>query len=119
MIKLINFLIVSVTIISFAGCVTTHSHDHSEHKKLKFGAPSEGMSKEEYQSLVFLDPQNTIRADYHAVKGLDFSRKRRLRSLVLEEHPCGAPGPEGRAGGFPGPERCPPDQNSKIENFIF
>ena len=71
MIKLINFLIVSVTIISFAGCVTTKSHDHSQHKKLKFGAPTEGMSTEEYQSLIFLDPQNTIRSDYHAVKGVN------------------------------------------------
>ena len=37
----------------------------------KFGAPTEGMSKEEYQSLVFLDPQNTVRMDWHAVKGMD------------------------------------------------
>ena len=40
-------------------------------KQLKFGAPTEGMSQQEYQSLIFLDPQNTIRADYHAVKGMD------------------------------------------------
>ena len=52
--KLINFLIISVTIISFIGCVTIKSHDHSQHKKLKFGAPTEGMSTEEYQSLIFL-----------------------------------------------------------------
>ena len=26
-----------------------------------FGAPYEGMSVEEYQALVFLDPQNTVR----------------------------------------------------------
>ena len=38
---------------------------------LKFGAPTEGMSTEEYQSLVFLDPQNTIRMDWAAVKGMD------------------------------------------------
>ena len=37
----------------------------------KFGAPHEGMSVEEYQSLVFLDPQNTIRMDWDAVKGMD------------------------------------------------
>ena len=37
----------------------------------RFGAPTEGMSTEEYQSLVFLDPQNTVRMDWHAVKGMD------------------------------------------------
>ena len=37
----------------------------------KFGAPTEGMSVEEYQSLVFLDPQNTMRMDWDAVKGMD------------------------------------------------
>lgn len=37
----------------------------------KFGAPHEGMSMEEYQSLVFLDPQNTLRMDWDAVQGMD------------------------------------------------
>ena len=37
----------------------------------KFGAPTEGMSTEEYQSLVFLDPQNTVRMDWHAVEGME------------------------------------------------
>ena len=37
----------------------------------KFGAPTEGMSTEEYQKLVFLDPQNTVRMDWHAVQGMD------------------------------------------------
>ena len=37
----------------------------------KFGAPTEGMSVEEYQSLVFLDPQNTMRMDWDAVQGMD------------------------------------------------
>jgi hypothetical protein len=37
----------------------------------RFGAPTEGMSKEDYQKLVFLDPQNTVRMDWHAVKGMD------------------------------------------------
>ena len=36
----------------------------------KFGAPTEGMSSEEYQSLVFLDPQNTVRMDWAAVEGM-------------------------------------------------
>jgi len=29
------------------------------------------MTTEEYQSLVFLDPQNTVRMDWHAVQGMD------------------------------------------------
>jgi hypothetical protein len=37
----------------------------------KFGAPTQGMSTEEYQQLVFLDPQNTVRMDWDAVKGMD------------------------------------------------
>ena len=37
----------------------------------KFGAPTEGMSTEEYQALVFLDPQNTVRMDWHAVEGME------------------------------------------------
>ncbi len=35
-----------------------------------FGAPTEGMSSKEYQSLVFLDPQNTTRMDWDAVRGM-------------------------------------------------
>ena len=35
-----------------------------------FGAPTEGMSSDEYQSLVFLDPQNTVRMDWAAVEGM-------------------------------------------------
>ena len=35
------------------------------------GAPAEGMSSEEYQSLVRLDPQNTMQANFSAVKGMD------------------------------------------------
>ncbi len=40
-------------------------------KGTTFGAPSEGMSTEDYQKLVFLDPQNTVRMDWHAVAGMD------------------------------------------------
>lgn len=36
----------------------------------KFGAPSVGMSTRDYQSLVFLDPQNTVRMDWAAVRGM-------------------------------------------------
>ena len=71
--KKINSLFIALlSSIALIGCVThSHDHAHDHHDHLKFGAPTEGMSKEEYQSLVFLDPQNTIRADYHAVKGMD------------------------------------------------
>jgi hypothetical protein len=34
----------------------------------KFGAPTEGMSTADYQALVFLDPQNTIRTDWDVVR---------------------------------------------------
>ena len=34
----------------------------------KIGAPSEGMSSEEYQSLIRLDPQNTMMANFSAAK---------------------------------------------------
>ncbi len=37
----------------------------------KFGAPTEGMSTEDYQTLVFLDPQNTVRMDWDAVRDMD------------------------------------------------
>ena len=40
-------------------------------KGTQFGAPTEGMSTEDYQKLVFLDPQNTVRMDWHAVEGMD------------------------------------------------
>lgn len=43
-------------------------HDAAADKK--FGAPTENMSTEDYQSLVFLDPQNTVRMDWDAVKGM-------------------------------------------------
>ncbi len=34
----------------------------------KFGAPTKGMSTADYQALVFLDPQNTIRTDWDVVR---------------------------------------------------
>ena len=44
-----------------AGCVTAGT---------KFGAPTKGMSTEEYQSLIFLDPQNTLRTNWDAVRNM-------------------------------------------------
>ena len=37
----------------------------------KISAPSKGMSSEEYESLIRLDPQNTMKANFSAVKGMD------------------------------------------------
>lgn len=54
----------ALTIIVASGCSTTSGGK-------KFGAPTPGMSTEEYQSLVFLDPQNTVRMDWDAVRGMD------------------------------------------------
>ena len=60
----------SILLVAFAflagiisGCVTTGG--------AKFGAPSKGMSSAEYESLVRLDPQNTMKANFSAVKGMD------------------------------------------------
>jgi len=44
-----------------AGCVTAGT---------KFGAPTKGMSTEEYQALIFLDPQNTLRTNWDAVRNM-------------------------------------------------
>jgi YVTN family beta-propeller protein len=49
-----------------AGCATGSGGGAAK----KFGAPTEGMSTKEYQSLVFLDPQNTVRMDWAAVKNM-------------------------------------------------
>ena len=60
----------SILLVAFAflagiisGCVTTGG--------AKFGAPSKGMSPAEYESLVRLDPQNTMKANFSVVKGMD------------------------------------------------
>jgi DNA-binding beta-propeller fold protein YncE len=55
------FITVILMMVAVTGCSTGGT---------KFGAPSDGMSTKEYQSLVFLDPQNTVRMDWAAVKGM-------------------------------------------------
>jgi hypothetical protein len=55
------FILLLLAMIAVSGCSTGGK---------KFGAPTEGMSSEEYQSLVFLDPQNTVRMDWDAVRGM-------------------------------------------------
>jgi len=62
--KLTGVLVAIAAAFLVAGC-------SSIPKGTKFGAPTEGMSTKEYQDLVFLDPQNTIRMDWQAVKGMD------------------------------------------------
>ena len=54
-----------------SGCAGKGMHaGHGAHGA-KIGAPSEGMSSEEYQSLIRLDPQNTMMANFSAAKGMD------------------------------------------------
>jgi YVTN family beta-propeller protein len=55
------FITAVLMMIAVSGCSTVGT---------KFGAPSAGMSTRDYQSLVFLDPQNTVRMDWAAVKGM-------------------------------------------------
>jgi len=52
---------VLMMLVAVSGCSTVGT---------KFGAPSVGMSTKDYQALVFLDPQNTIRMDWDAVRGM-------------------------------------------------
>ncbi len=54
----------AVVALIISGCTKPGQHAH-------IGAPAEGMSSEEYQSLVRLDPQNTMQANFSAVKGMD------------------------------------------------
>jgi len=60
--RLILLIAVSILAGMVSGCVTAGT---------KIGAPSEGMSSEEYQSLIRLDPQNTMKANFSAAKGMD------------------------------------------------
>jgi DNA-binding beta-propeller fold protein YncE len=63
--------LVSKTIITFLTALGVAAASPSAiGQDKKFGAPTEGMSTEEYQSLVFLDPQNTARMDWKAVEGM-------------------------------------------------
>ena len=63
--KSVSILVAAaLAVVVASGCSTTSGGK-------KFGAPTPGMSTEEYQSLVFLDPQNTVRMDWEAVKGMD------------------------------------------------
>lgn len=62
--KLTGLLAAAAAAFLLAGCATGS-------KGTKFGAPTQGMTSEEYQELVFLDPQNTVRMDWDAVKGMD------------------------------------------------
>ena len=57
------FVTAGLMIILVSGCSTVSGGK-------KFGSPTEGMSSKDYQSLVFLDPQNTVRMDWAAVKDM-------------------------------------------------
>ena len=57
-------------LIAVLGVTVFFGTDSASAAGKNFGAPTEGMSTEDYQSLVFLDPQNTVRMDWAAVKGM-------------------------------------------------
>ncbi len=61
-----SILLITSAVIALiiSGCTKPGQHAH-------IGAPAEGMSSEDYQSLVRLDPQNTMQANFSAVKGMD------------------------------------------------
>ena len=61
----------AVISLIIAGCTGKGHHAHKHHEGGQIGAPTTGMSSSEYQSLVRLDPQNTMKADFSAVKGMD------------------------------------------------
>lgn len=63
--KLTGIFVAAAAAFLVAGCSS------APEKGTVFGAPTQGMSTEEYQALVFLDPQNTVRMDWHAVEGMD------------------------------------------------
>ena len=60
-----SILLVTISFLAgiISGCVTAGG--------TKIGAPSKGMSSAEYESLIRLDPQNTMMANFSAVKGMD------------------------------------------------
>lgn len=62
--KLTGLLTAITAAFLAAGCSTVP-------KGSKFGAPTQDMTSDEYQQLVFLDPQNTIRMDWDAVRDMD------------------------------------------------
>ncbi len=63
--KLTGIVAAAAAAFLVAGCST------APEMGTKFGAPTQGMTTQEYQQLVFLDPQNTVRMDWDAVKGMD------------------------------------------------
>jgi len=66
-----GLFVLTFLVIGSLTVACTSTGDMKSGGALKFGAPTEGMSTKEYQSLVFLDPQNTVRMDWAAVKGMD------------------------------------------------
>ena len=65
-----SLVLTTICVLATVLGVSVLSLDAKSAADKKFGAPTEGMSTEEYQALVFLDPQNTIRMDWDAVRGM-------------------------------------------------
>jgi len=63
-----KLIFISILLVTATACSTMYGGKMSGGKN--FGAPTVGMSSEEYQSLVFIDPQNTTRMDWDAVRGM-------------------------------------------------
>lgn len=68
--RLTGVLVATASAILVAACGSMGGMMGPE-KGTVFGAPTQNMTTEEYQALVFLDPQNTTRVDWHAVQGMD------------------------------------------------
>ena len=64
--KYLVTVVTTLFVVVLSGCAGWSTNSGAK----TFGAPTEGMSTEEYQSLVFLDPQNTTRMDWAAVEGM-------------------------------------------------
>ena len=64
--RLILLIAVSILAGMVSGCVKVSVEPLSE----KIGAPSEGMSSWDYGRLIRLDPQNTMKANFSAAKGM-------------------------------------------------
>ncbi len=64
--KHLGKIVTTFVVVALSGCAAFSTGSGGK----TFGAPTEGMSTEAYQSLVFLDPQNTTRFDWAAVAGM-------------------------------------------------
>ena len=69
----IIFIATAILALVIAGCTGKghHGHKHSKGGHGKIGAPTAGMSSEEYEELIRLDPQNTMKSDFRSARKMD------------------------------------------------